>query len=443
MASDAEGRWPLPADRLETRFADKAPPMTDTEAHQAATRCLYCVDAPCIRACPTAIDIPTFIRKIATDNVRGSARTILSANLLGASCARVCPVEVLCEGSCVYVPDGRPAVPIGRLQRYAMDHGAAPDLLTKAPPTGRRMVCVGGGPASLACAGTLALLGHSPVVLERHDLPGGLNTTGVAPYKMRAEAALAEVEFVRALGVEIRTGVEVGRDVSAAELLEEYEAVFLGVGLGPDSRLDIPGIDAPGVVGAVDWIEDMKTGAASVDGVESAAVIGGGNTAVDAVRELLGLGVPCVQYVYRRGEPQMGGYLHELHPSKKEGALILDHAAVTEIVRDGGGRATALRIVETEHGRPTDRELPELPVDLVVLAIGQAKLSGLAEQFPGVQCDDRGCVIADPETLATGNPRVFVGGDALNGGKEVVNAVHDGQLAARSIHALPPTKGDA
>ncbi|NNE44610.1 MAG: FAD-dependent oxidoreductase [Gemmatimonadetes bacterium] len=432
--------WTLPSDRLETRFPDKAPPLSETDAAQQATRCLYCYDAPCIQACPTSIDIPTFIRKIATGNLRGSARTILSANLLGASCARVCPVEVLCEGSCVYVADDRPPVPIGRLQRYAMDHGAATDLLEKKPATGKRVVCIGAGPASLACAGTLALLGHSPVILERNSLPGGLNTTGVAPYKMPADASLAEVEFIRELGVEIRTGVEVGKDATAADLLDEYEAVFLGIGLGPDSRLGVPGEHGPGVVGAVDWIEDMKTGAASVDGVESAAVIGGGNTAVDAVRELLGLGVPCVQYIYRRGEPQMGGYLHELHPSKKEGALILENAAVTEILHQGG-RVSALRIVETENGLPTDQELPELPVDLVVLAIGQAKLYRLAEQFTGVQCDARGRVIADETTMATGNPKVFVGGDALNGGKEVVNAVHDGQVAARSIDKL--IRGDA
>jgi glutamate synthase (NADPH/NADH) small chain len=439
MSDPADAGWALPGDRLETQFPDKAPPFTRTEAREEAERCLYCVDAPCIQACPTGIDIPTFIRKIATRNLRGSARTILSANLLGASCARVCPVEVLCEGSCVYVADGRDAVSIGRLQRYAMDHGAATDLLPRAEATGWRVACVGAGPASLACAGTLALLGHSPVVLERNALPGGLNVTGVAPYKMPSDAALAEVEFVRELGVEIRTGVTVGRDVSPEDLLRDYRAVFLGIGLGADSRLGVPGEDGPGVIGAVEWIESLKTtdafvAAPALAGVRRAAVIGGGNTAVDAVRELLGLGIPEVSYVYRRGRADMRGYRHELDPSVADGARVIERAVVHGITRSDG-RVTALQLVAAENGRPTDRALPDLPVDLVILAIGQAKLSELAGSFPGVLCDERGRIVADPETLRTGHPLVYAGGDALNGGKEVVNAVHDGQLAARAIDA--------
>jgi glutamate synthase (NADPH/NADH) small chain len=425
----------LPAERLETRFADKNPPLTRAEAAEAAARCLYCYDAPCIRACPTSIDIPVFIRQIATRNPRGAARTILRSNLLGASCARVCPVEVLCEGSCVYTNDGRPAVPIGRLQRYAMDQGAAVDLLERRQPTGRSIGCVGAGPASLACAGTAALLGHQAVVYEKNDLPGGLNTTGVAPYKFRADDALLEVDFIRALGVEIKTGVRVGKDLTAKQLLERHDAVFLGVGLGTDSRLGVPGEDGPGVAGAVEWIEWMKTDpSAKVDGIRRAAVIGGGNTAVDAVRELRGLGVAEVTCVVRRPAGEMKAYDHEVEAARKEGAVIVDRAAVREIVREKG-RIQALRLVETEDGKPTDREKALLPAELVLLAIGQSKLGTLARSFPGVECDKQGRIVADPATLRTGNPRVYAGGDALNGGKEVVNAVHDGQLAARSIHA--------
>ncbi len=237
---------PIPSERPEKRFRDKNPPLTESEARVESTRCLGCHDAPCIHACPTAIDIPTFIGKIASGNLRGAARTILSANLLGASCARVCPVEVLCEGVCVYVPWGRPAIPIGRLQRYAMEHGDGSGaqgsrLLTKAPPTKKSVGLVGGGPASLACAAKLALLGHDAVIYEKDRWPGGLNTTGVAPYKFQVEDALEEVALAEALGVDIRTGVEVGRDVSPADLLARHDAIFLGIGLGGDSRLGISG----------------------------------------------------------------------------------------------------------------------------------------------------------------------------------------------------------
>jgi glutamate synthase (NADPH/NADH) small chain len=428
--------WTVPDDRLETRFREKNPPLSRTEALREATRCLYCFEAPCIRACPTHIDVPVFIRKIAAGNPRGAARTILSANLLGDSCARVCPVEVLCEGACVYVADGRPAIPIGRLQRWAMEHGAARDLLPAAARTGKSVACVGAGPASLACAGTLALLGHSPVLYERRSLPGGLNTTGVAPYKYQVPDALREVEFVRSLGVEIRTGVDVGRDVPGRELLERHEAVFLGPGLGPDTMLRVPGSEGPGVAGATEWIERLKVDREhGVAGVRAAAVIGGGNTAIDAARELAGLGVPEVWIVYRRGREEMRAYEHELDGARREGVMLVENAAVAEVVRREG-RVRAVRLVATEDGRPTARERSTLAVDLVLFAVGQARLARLVEEFPGVETDARGRIVADPETLRTGNPRVFAGGDAYNGGKEVVFAAADGQRAARSIDAM-------
>lgn len=432
-----------PIDRLEQRFEDKAPPLSATEAVYEASRCLYCHDAPCIPSCPTSIDIPTFIRKIGTGNLRGAARTILQANLLGASCARVCPVEVLCESTCVYEAWGRPPIPIGRLQRYAMTGGASPDLLAKAAPTGRSVGLVGGGPASLACAGTLALAGHRAVIYEKRSIPGGLNSTGVAPYKMRLEAALAEVAFVEALGVEIQTGIEVGVDVSADELLARHDAVFLAPGLGPDSALGVPGEDGPGVVGAVQWIERLKTEPGfAVDGVRAAVVVGGGNTAIDAAHELCGVGVPSVTMVYRRSRDRMSGYEHELDAARNGGTVLVDGAAVTEILRDHG-RVTGVRVVEAEDGRPTAHEFGVWPADLVVLAIGQAKLRDVASLFPGVTCDAGGRIVANRETGATGHPKVYAGGDARNGGREVVHAVAEGQRAARAIDSSLRESGDA
>jgi glutamate synthase (NADPH/NADH) small chain len=423
-------------DRLELRFVEKNPRLSRTEAQREAARCLYCFDAPCIRACPTAIDVPTFIKKVASGNARGAARTILSANLLGASCARVCPVEVLCEGACVFTAGDGPAIPIGRLQRYALEHGGGPELLTKAPSTGRSVGLVGAGPASLACAGKLALLGHSPTIYEKRALPGGLNTTGVAPYKLRTDEALVEVESILALGVDVRLGVEVGLDVTADELLSRHEAIFLGPGLGPDSRLGVPGEEGAGVVGATDWIERMKNDRSEgMDGVRAAVVVGGGNTAVDAARELKGLGVPNVTVCYRRARADMKAYAHEVAAARREGIVFLESVAVREFLRERG-RLKGVRLVAAEAGRPTAHEVAVLPVDFVALAIGQTRLASLARLFPGVECDARGRIVADAETGRTGHPRVFAGGDAVNGGKEVVNAAHDGQAAAIAIDKL-------
>jgi glutamate synthase (NADPH/NADH) small chain len=432
-------RFPAPPGRLEERFAEKAPPLSRSEALREAARCLYCADAPCTRACPTHIDIPTFIRKIGTGNVKGAARTILSANLLGASCARVCPVEVLCEGDCVYLADGQDAIPIGRLQRYAMDHGGGPALLPRlAAPrsTGKSIGLVGAGPASLACAGNLALRGHETVIYEKRALPGGLNTNGVAPYKMRTDAALAEAESILDLGVELRTGVVVGRDVTAGELLERHDALFLGPGLGDDSRLGVPGEDGPGVIGAVAWIERMKNDpAATLDGVSQAIVVGGGNTAIDVVRELLGLGVESVYLAYRRGADEMRAYRHETDGARRAGMIFLENVVITEVLREDDGALAGVRLAEADHGAPTEVTHGDLVVDLVVPAIGQARLAELAASFPGVEVDARGRIVTEGETMRTGNPRIFAGGDAVNGGREVVNAAAHGHAAAAAIHA--------
>jgi glutamate synthase (NADPH/NADH) small chain len=425
--------------RLESTLADLKPLYTDGEAIAEANRCLYCHDAPCIQACPTGIDIPTFIRKIGTENVRGSARVILTANLLGYSCARVCPVEVLCAGACVYNAWHRTPIAIGRLQRYATEKLVAPGgnaaaLLPKATANGRRVACVGAGPASLACAGYLALEGCTVTVFEQRPVAGGLNVTGVAPYKMHAVAGTAEVEFIRSLGVTIRTGIEVGRDVQPEDLVKEHDAVFLGCGLGTDSALDIPGAQGDGVVGAVKWIERMKLEPGfALAGVQNAVVIGGGNTAIDAARELARLGVPDVSLLYRRTEADMSGYKHELEHARTEGVRLVERATPEAFVRDGG-TLRAIRLVDSR----------EFPCDLAILAIGQGSLASLAKEFPGVTTDARGRVQADQKTGKTSNPKLWVGGDAT-GGELVVTAVQDGKRAARSIaEALGlPDRADA
>ena len=421
----------LPEDRLEQRIPDAKPLLSRSEAVIEANRCLYCHDAPCVAACPTGIDVPTFIRRIGTDNLRGAARVILSANVLGFSCARVCPVEVLCVGACVYNAwDRDPPIAIGRLQRYATEglvrSGDAALLLARAPSNGKRVACVGGGPASLACAAYLALEGFAVTIHEKRSFAGGLNTSGVAPYKLPAEDSLAEVDFVRSLGVQVRTDVDMAAGDGADALLREHDAVFIAPGLGADSRLGIPGEDGPGVVGAVEWIEHMKTEpGARIAGVRRAVVIGGGNTAIDAARELAGLGVDSVRMLYRRTTAEMSGYAHELEQARLAGVVFVERAVPMRFDRDAQGALTGVTLQGGEAHA----------CDLAIVAIGQAPIAELTRAFPGVERDARGSIVADPVTGATGHPRVFAGGDAVHGGELVVTAVQDGKRAARGICA--------
>jgi glutamate synthase (NADPH/NADH) small chain len=429
--------WKLPAPALETSrsesvFEDYKAPYDDQQAAAEASRCLYCYDAPCIKACPTGIDIPNFIRKIATGNVKGSARTIFSSNILGASCARVCPVEVLCVGDCVYTDAGIPPIQIGRLQRYATDQAVAANwrFFEAGSDSGKRVALVGAGPASLAAAHELRRHGHAVTLYEKGKLPGGLNVTGVAPYKLRAEDAVAELDWVLGIGgIEIVTDTEIGRDRSWESLSEDHDAVFLGFGLGPDRSL--PGAEIGGVHGAVAWIEQMKLGTVDLAGVTHAAVVGGGNTAVDCVRELLGLGVPSVTMVYRGDAAKMSGYAHEWDVAKKDGALAVWHA--TPVGFAGTGHVSAVRCVGAAGPF-------EVPAQLVLLAIGQSKLG---EQLAGLGIRaDGGRILADADG-ATSRPGWYVGGDAANGGKEVVNAVAEGKRAAAAIHAFITGGGHA
>lgn len=435
--------------RLEQRFTDAKPAYDEGQAVTEANRCLYCADAPCVQACPTGIDIPTFIRKIATGNVKGSARTILAENLLGYSCARVCPVEVLCAGGCVYNAWGRAPIQIGRLQRYATETALSQAPLSallkpKKAPTGKRVALVGAGPASVAAAGLLALEGVASVLFERKGIPGGLNTLGIAPYKMPGNDGLTELGRVLELGdVTLRCGVDVVRDaavldepgrVSTGALLQQFDAVFLGLGLGADSALGVPNEAGPGVYGAVALIERIKSDPTmKLDGVSRALVIGGGNTAIDIAHELALLGVGDVAMVYRRGNAQLSAYAHEMDHGRKHGVRVLEHRVVSSFVRNDDGSLKGAMLSRAEDGKPVPGSEEFVAAELVALAIGQNRATEVALGFDGVQTDKKGRVVVDPATHRTGNAKVWSGGDCVNGGKEVVNAVQEAKIAVRDM----------
>src|SRR6266571_2940511 len=310
----------LGAAEAAANMADYKPRYTPQEALIEANRCLFCFDAPCIQACPTGIDVPSFIKKIANGNPTGAARTILTANVLGASCARVCPTQVLCEGACVVLNREGDPVKIGRLQRYATDHVAEKNLsVLKAPAqkTGKRVAIIGGGPAGLGCAAELVLLGHGATVFEKKPWAGGLNTYGIAYYKMAPQVSLAEVEMIKELGVELRCGVEVGRDLPVATLRKEFDAIFVGIGLGGSPALNIPGENLPQVVDALHFIEQIHSQPLHTVPVgERVAVIGGGNTAIDAVTQAKRLGARSAVIIYRRAPKDMSAYEFEQEIAK-------------------------------------------------------------------------------------------------------------------------------
>jgi len=435
----------LGADAARANMAEIAPCYTSQEAIIEANRCLFCFDAPCIQACPTGIDIPSFIKKIVNGNLLGSARTILTANVLGASCARVCPTSVLCEGACVVLDREGDAVKIGRLQRHATDYVYDKRIqVLKAPSkkSGKRVAIIGGGPAGLGCAAELAQLGHSPVVFEKNSDAGGLNTYGIAYYKMTPQTSLKEVEMIKKLGVEFRCGVEVGKDIPTRALEQEFDAIFVGVGLGGGSRLNIPGEDLPEVVEALDFIEELHSKPLHTVPVgRRVAVIGGGNTAIDAATQAKRLGAEKVLMLYRRTQQDMSAYDFEQELAKVDQVEFEFNVAPTEIVADNTGHVSAVKLARTatENGKLQVKPGTEWtePFDMVIKAIGEQKQVGLLKKlFPALELDARGVVVHNRDTGETKLPKVFSGGDCANGGREVVNAVAEGKKAARGIHAL-------
>ena len=394
-------------------------------------------------ACPTHIDVPRFIKKIASGNVTGSAKAILEANVLGASCSRVCPVEVLCEGSCVMHGRHERPIEIGRLQRFAMEtfYSAGGKLaLRQRKERDEKVVCIGAGPASLACAAELRQLGFQVTVIDKRPLPGGLNTYGVAEYKLRAADSLREVGMIRGLGVRFES-----REIDAAALAQlerEVDAVFLGVGLGAMHRLSTEGgTSSAAVVDALEFIEAYKTGA-RIWGVPRVVVVGAGNTAVDAACAAKRLGAERVTILYRRQRENISAFDFEYDHALREGVEFLWEAIPVKLQEgENGVSLTCLTVTQDEAGLLTKVEGSEftLECDMVIPAIGQSPLAELLTKVQGVVME-RGRVVVDRATGQTTNPKYFAGGDCVNGGREVVDAVADGKRAALGIAAWMGTR---
>jgi glutamate synthase (NADPH/NADH) small chain len=364
----------------------------------------------------------------------------MDANPMGASCARVCPTEELCEGACVYTPDA-PAIRIGQLQQHATDWLMADGraLFSPGTPSGKRVAVVGSGPAGLSAARDLARLGHAVTVFERDDLPGGLNTYGIVPYRLPAEVALWEVEQVRRLGVDIRTGIDVGADVAASELLASYDAVVIACGMGRVPQLGIAGEDAAGVWDALDFIRRAKEHGAVPGLGDTVAVIGGGNTAIDAATASKRLGANSVTMFYRRSAERMTAYAFEIEFAKSEG-VEFRHCVVPKRIVTSEGRVAGLELVRTDpdgSARPIPGSEYPIPVDNVIRAIGQSRFAALLDAFGVIH--EHGVAVVDDD-MRTNQPRVFAAGDCMfrvgAGDAMVVEAAERGKTAARSIDAF-------
>jgi glutamate synthase (NADPH/NADH) small chain len=437
----------VPAAQLQERFADLHRPLGGAQALIEAARCLYCYGAPCVSACPTGIDIPGFIHQIRSGNRDGSARTILSANIMGGTCARACPTEVLCEAACVVNETEGAPVKIGLLQRHAVDHLMATredHPFTRMPDSGFRIAVVGAGPAGLSFAHRAACLGHRITVFEGAEKPGGLNEYGLAAYKMVDDFAQREVAFILGVGgISLETGRSLGANLDLAALRDSYDAVFLAVGLGKALPLDIAGTNLPGVRDALAFINDIRRAPdkGTVHVGRHVVVIGGGNTAIDAAIQAKYLGADTVTIAYRRGREQMSATTWEQELASRSGVTFQYWASPAAFVGTDGVTAVRLATTRLEDGRlVASKDSQTVPADMVLIAIGQT----LDERLLSGLRISRGKIEVD-ECYRTSLPGVYAGGDCITSGEDLtVQAVEDGKRAAICVdHALRRTTGEA
>jgi glutamate synthase (NADPH/NADH) small chain len=427
----------ISASQVDANFHDMHPLFNPAQAMVESSRCLYCYDAPCTKACPTAIDIPKFIHQIRTGNLKGSAVTILSSNIMGGTCARVCPTEILCEGVCVRNHTGEEPVKIGRLQRYAVDtflSSPNPHPFQKAAKTGRKIAVVGAGPAGLACAHRAAVLGHKVTVFESRPKAGGLNEYGLAAYKMTGDFARKEVDFILQVGgIDIEYGRTLGENLNLADLQSGYDAVFVAVGLGEVNNLSIKGENLEGVRDAVDFIETIRQTPVKhqLKVPDTVVVIGGGNTAVDAAVQSSRLGARSVTMVYRRGAEQMPATEWEQDLVRVNDVHVIYWARPVALLGDRKVRGITFERTVLADGRVKGTgEFFELPAELVLKAVGQVldegPLTGLAVENRKIKIDG---------SFRTNLPGVYAGGDCVDSGEDLtVQSVEDGRRAADAIN---------
>jgi dihydropyrimidine dehydrogenase (NAD+) subunit PreT len=433
---------------IEKNFQEVDSGLTNQEAFEESNRCLYCYDAPCIKACPTAIDIPTFIKKIASGNFLGSAKTIMSANPIGASCARVCPTEELCEGACVLNHSTKPVM-IGNLQRYATDWAIKNEqtLFQPGARNGKTVAIIGGGPAGLSAARELAIFGFDVTIFEASEQAGGLNTFGIVSFRLPQSISFWEVEQVKKLNVEIKTNRMVGRDISTEKLTEDYDYIILAVGMAKVPNLGIEGENLEGVHDAIEFVKATKSSQLSNEFVgKRVVVIGAGNTAIDGATCSVRLGAENVKILYRRTDAEMSAYDFEYEFAKQDGVEFRWLTAPKRIIGDEFGKVTGIECYKMELGEPDKdgRRSPcqiegseyILPVDAVIKAIGQTRYVELIESFGLFH--EKGVVQVNKETLQTSQPNIFSCGDVVfgkgKGDAMVVTAAQQGKKAAYSIH---------
>jgi len=431
---------------FKSLFRDLKPPLTKLGAIVEATRCLDCggpyQEAPCTQACPADIDVPGFIQAIADGEVDEAAKIIYQENILGGTCARVCPVETLCEGKCVLLKEGRKPVEIARLQRYATDNSPRRGVVRKdiKGTNGKKVGVIGAGPAGLSCAANLAEKGYEVTVYDEHKDFGGLIRYAIAPYRINYSPIEEEVEMIKDLGVHFEMNTLIDSKEQLQKIDQENDAIFLGIGLGKDVELNYEGEDLPGVWDSLDFIKAIKTGHPVKVG-QSVAVIGGGNTAIDVAIEAKRLGGVEVTMYYRRTESEMPAYDHEIEEARKEGIhfqFLTNPVRFIGNGRVGGMELQYMKLGEADSsGRPRPEAVPgtefTVRADTVIKAIGQQKRNQFLEMIDGLE-DEWGLIKTDPETRQTTNPKYFGGGDALNGGATVVEAVRHGKQAAKGIH---------
>ena len=433
----------LTSEQYEQNFADIHPPYESiTAAKVDANRCLFCYDAPCMKSCPTSIDVPKFIKQIATENIKGSAKTIFSSNIMGAGCSKVCPVEKLCEGACVYNLLEEEPIPIAKLQRYSTEIAMKENwpLFQRKTSTGKKVAIVGAGPAGLSCAHVLSREGVDVTIYEKESKGGGLMTYGIAAYKVTPQFCEDEVNYILSIGgIEIRYNQELGKDITLSQLKKEYDAVYLGIGVGVARQLDIPGEKLEGVVDAIEFIYDIRSkGYPSVPVGDKVAVIGMGMTAIDAATQAKRLGAKEVTMLYRRTEAEMPCTKHEVDIAMLDGCEVIWLAAPQKI-KGSTGKVKQLVCSKMKLGEPdaSGRHSPvdtgetfTLDVDMVIKAAGQVPFEKLVGKLK-IQ-NSKGKISID-DNCSTNIKGVFAGGDAVNGGKEVVDAVQAGKDGAKAI----------